>query len=176
MLPPPFVDSRTLPIRAKIRKPWNIHHYTAVKWRALAHAGAKFVLGSHYFMVKSVLRNMSNDFDHELITIFELKETSFNSLQPGPRFRAVYWWFNNKLSRHTERECRFPKVELSDQLTTGPHNSRTNLFRLNKVRTNKVPDLFSFGKFTILTVLTRSGVRSFTVWAKSNVWKTSLIS
>ena len=82
MPPPPFVDSRTLPIRAKIRKPWiySIHHYTAVKWRALAHAGAKFVLGSHYFIVKSILRNMSKDFDYELMTIFELKETSYNRL------------------------------------------------------------------------------------------------
>ena len=49
-------------------------------------AGAKFVLGSHYFIVKSVLRNMSKDFDYELMTIFELKETSYNRLEGRSRF------------------------------------------------------------------------------------------
>ena len=54
--------------------------------------GQNLFLGSHYFMVKSVLRNMSNDFDNELITIFELKETSYNSLLDArPMFTAAKW-------------------------------------------------------------------------------------
>ena len=57
-----------------------------------------------------------------------------------------------------------PELALSDQLIPGTHNFRTNLFRPTKFRTNKFPDQLNFGFLTILTELSWSDDRCFTVF------------
>ena len=57
-----------------------------------------------------------------------------------------------------------PELVFSDQLIPGTHNFRTNLFRPTKFRTNKFPDQLNFGFLTILTELSWSDDRCFTVF------------